>query len=499
MTDPDLAQLRDEVTRRGFLRQTAKASIVGGALGLFATVPAMAQAQVSAIYVSPLGDDIQGTGCIGAPFKTISHATLVATPGTTIYLRPGVYAPFTVHTSGIETAPITITSLPNETHQAIIDGRLGVLGNTTKHGAYIVGKDHVHIRNLIFQDCLETGIWIIGKRPSIHGHHQIANNIIRRTGGPGISVQGYLSSEHLPIGTVWTTDVLIEHNDISETNMILPHKPNGGVNECITVAGGVQNVITRYNDIHDSRQYGIDYKHGFVGGGEIYGNRIWNIERFGIYLDTNRLEVHDVEVHSNLIWQCNVGIVMAREANNQSKPPLPSELRQSFRDICIFNNLIWDMGVSGIFMGAHPNDTPDGEIHNVKVLFNTIYNCGVSAPGQEMRLTGWSRDEYIQAGIVSDFVVAGNLAHRPGYARAFITDQFSGKPGFHIEQNMWAGDPLFRAPDLPIQDLKGALPDFGLLTHSPARNVVTRESYNQMIDQNISQVTRQWPTHAGAY
>ena len=58
-------------------------------------------------YVSTDGDDINGTGTIDKPFKTLQKGADMLGPGDTLYIRGGVYnEPFTVTASGTADAPM---------------------------------------------------------------------------------------------------------------------------------------------------------------------------------------------------------------------------------------------------------------------------------------------------------------------------------------------------------------------------------------------------------
>lgn len=425
------------------------------------------------LYTAPWGDDTSGTGAFGSPFATPAAACAVARPGDTVYLRPGTYAPFEIAVSGTAENPITITTRPGEEHQAIIEGDLsqhsmyggdGVEAQeATRDGIYVSAQDHLHISNLTIQNVWRCGIFFVGAPDEQHGNHIIANNVVSMTGSSGIYVGGNSSATIIPLeetSRLRMDNVLIEHNDVSQTNVVTDYNNNttnpqgqpGGVAEAITVAASASNIITRFNDVHDTRQYGIDYKAG-VRGGEIYGNRVRNVSRYGIYLDAGRRFVEDVAIYNNQIWSCRLGIVLSREAgsNTQNYATFTAETGieefvQTLANIDIYNNLIWDIDEAGIFCQRHPQkDGPNGEITNIRISFNTVYNANRSGSGRDLNLSGWSDPDFLAAGIASGVEFVGNIVwNDTDEVRA--TNRFTGEEGFFIDGNLIGVDPVFLNP-----------------------------------------------------
>ncbi|MDW3223635.1 MAG: right-handed parallel beta-helix repeat-containing protein [Paracoccaceae bacterium] len=434
------------------------------------------------LYVSPSGNDYLGSGAFGSPFATPAAACGAARPGDTVYLRPGTYAPFEILVSGTTGNPITVTTLPGEEHQAVIEGDLmqhvvnggeGVASSAaTRDGIYVKAKDHIHIRNLTIRNVWRCGIFFVGVPEEQHGHHVIAGNAISMTGSSGIYVGGNSSATIIPLGEkaeLRTVDVLIEHNDVSQTNVVTDYNNNlvnpqgvpGGVAEAISVAASAGNIVTRFNDVHDTRQYGIDYKAG-VQGGEIYGNRVWNVERYGIYLDAGRRFVEDVAIYNNQVWDCHLGIVLSREAGSNSTEygtftdqEGVAEFVQTLANIDIYNNLVWNIEAAGIFCQRHPQkDGPNGVISNIRIRFNTVYNANRMESGRDLNLSGWSDPDFEAAGVVSGVDFVGNIVWNDT-ASIRQTNTFVDKPGFTVADNLIGVDPSFvdvtaTPPDLSL-------------------------------------------------
>ncbi len=471
------------------------------------------------LFVSPMGDDKRGTGAFGSPFRTPGAACAAARPGDTVYLRPGVYAPFEIPVSGTEENPITVRTLPGEEHQAVIEGDL-LLHRTyggpgipedeaTRDGIYIRSQDYLHIRDLAIRNIWRCGIFVRGDEGEQHGHHVLANNLITMTGSSAIYVGGNNSSTIIPRDEprlARVTDVVMEYNDLSKTNVITDYNDNpnnpqgepGGVAEAISVAANAANIITRYNDVHDTRQYGIDYKAG-VRGGEIYGNRVWNVERYGIYLDTGRRFVEDVAIYNNHVWNCDLGIVLAREAGNKdidydvfTAQEGPEDFLQTLSNIDVYNNLVWDTNLAGIYCQRHPKkDGPDGVIRDIRIRFNTVYNANRAGTGRDLNLSGWSDADFEAAGVVSNVDFIGNIVWNDT-AEMRILNTFVDKPGFLVADNLIGVDPSFAAPDATPPDLSLAV---GSAAEGLAGATVTETPFTRDIDA----VARDAAPAAGAY
>ncbi|WP_187428369.1 hypothetical protein ROLI_039180 [Roseobacter fucihabitans] len=475
---------RTNLGSHGTYRLGRRAFLAGGA-ALFSVLKALplgvARAEVTGqdLYVSPNGDDMAGTGSYDAPFRHPQRASWAARPGDRVYLRPGSYAPFEVSGSGTSGAPITYTTLPGEEHRAIIRGDLrrhvvnggpGIKPHPrTRDAIRIDSKDHIHIRNLMIEDAWRSGIYVVGTPGEVHGHHIFADNVLRRTGSAAIFICGFRPDHRLtPEETevLRTIDVVIENNDISETNVVTDfnnhRREPGGVDEAISVASAAGDVITRFNDIHDSRQYGVDYKAG-VRGGAIYGNRIWNMERYGIYLDAGRRFVDDIDVYNNQIWNCDAGIVLAREADFHKDEPV-EDFTQRLRNINIYNNAMWDLNIVGIYCQGHPGDGPFGVIGGVRIRFNTVLNAARRGSGREARLSEWADRDWRAAGVVRDFEFIGNILWRSDGRTNFL-NEYGGHDGFSVLDNLVDVDPLFADPDArpPNLSLRADSPAIGVL------------------------------------
>ncbi len=111
----------------------------------------------SGYYVSPNGSDTN-SGEINSPFRTFARAYSSATPGTTIYLRGGVYAPSTqllLNRSGTSGNPIRVYNYPGEV--PVIDGINMSTDSWTQGAAVRITGHWNHVKGLEVRNGPEFG------------------------------------------------------------------------------------------------------------------------------------------------------------------------------------------------------------------------------------------------------------------------------------------------------------------------------------------------------
>lgn len=443
-------------------------------------------------YVAPSGSDTRGTGAEATPFATPAKANALKGPGDMVFLRPGTYAPFVPTGTGPTDDPVTFTTLPGEEHLAIIEGDLitpaGPLSYTsvwdapetpqeaTRDGIYILAQDNIRIRNLTIRNVWRAGVFIVGETGEQHGGHIVENCRIYHTGGSSIIVNGQRSDTLLPIGEtpdtdMRTDDILIEKNDCSFAQVITRYNNNtensqgipGGVGECITITTGVSNFIVRNNDVHDSRQYGIDTKAGVVNGA-VYGNRIWNMERYGLYADAGARFVNNVDFYDNIVINCQMGMVAARERGDEN-----TNVSLIVRG---WNNLILNTRQIGIYAQIHPGDDGANGVFTVNWRFNTVFNADRDGGFRDVRLD--------TPGALTGSSFIGNLIDSD--AAISILEGWTADDGATVADNFnfangTGTDPLFVNPDVtfvPPTTHRGPITigDYTLANPSPAENIV---------------------------
>lgn len=495
-------------------------------------------------HVSGEGNDDQGTGAPEAPLRQPEAAMKHAAVADTVYLRPGKYRGFSITQSGrSETERFRVITLPGEEFLATVTSvpldEARATGNYS--GIEIPRQNHVQVAGFIVEKTWREGILIRGQepvddngqRPPVYTDFDVGGCVIRETGSSGIMACGFyparINGQFNPTPTVQPrlSGINFHDLDVSNTNVANEFTKDfrnafeepGGNNECITICCAVDGFTVVDNLVRQSAQYGIDAKHG-VSNGLIEGNTIVSVDNHGIYLDTERHHVWNITVRNNIMVDCGNGGAAVREAGedkDQEDIVNPTPQTMSIRNVDIYNNLIINSRRDGFALIAHPGDFPLGEIVNLRFRYNTIINSGQQPDEHyrmDLRLSGWSQPEWIAAGIVSGLEVIGNVIYRDTnlrpeaeYQNTRVLDNFSGKPGFTIEENFnmtGSVDPMFVDHNVPVVIGSGdymptvTLPDLALRSGSPALAMVNGRS-EAPFNLDFAGTTRPDPAAAGAY
>lgn len=321
-------------------------------------------------FVSPSGS-ASNDGSYASPWtiaKALSSTGM--STGQTCYAFDGTYTTTGLsvgnttgsYASGSEADRITYRTLPGHERLAVFTGS----------GFAMTGKSWLTFQGLRIQGTRNDGASPptanIGNGFEIHstnhstpcGHIKIIGCQIATCSNSGVFVSGAANmgtSNTCPPDTYSVLDITIDGNDISDTNY------TAGGNECISLGNGTDTFRITRNDIHDSQQYGIDPKLG-ARNGVIADNRIWNMEKHGIYMDAACRTLENIDVYRNKIWDCGTnGITIAREAargTNTSAATSPDSIGgyyQNVRNIRAFMNEVAGCR-RGILLYQHANDVP---------------------------------------------------------------------------------------------------------------------------------------------
>lgn len=422
----------------GFLALTLLAAgCQGKASTISNPVPTNGSDQQEVYYISPEGDD-GNNGSIQSPWKTMQHASDHATPGSTVYLREGVYQQkVKITRSGLSsTKPTTFSSYPNE--KAIIDGKglsvHGLEGLIEVENASFITIQNFEIRNFTtaHADQVPSGIYVHGAGGDIQivGNtiHEIANVVQPK--GPdltgrdahGIAVYG---TEH----PAALQNILIQDNELYD--LVL------GSSESLAVNGNVDTFSILDNTIHDTDNIGIDLigyegisaddnydraRNGIVRGNEVYditsnynpsyGTTLPNDSHMagGIYVDGGT----DHMIDQNRVYRNDIGIEIASEHAGRSTS-----------HITVQDNLIYHNRLTGIAMGGY--DEERGSTEDSTVMYNTLFqNDTLGAGNGQLFVQAMTKNNTFKRNIVVS-----------GSSGVLIYNEYSSNSGNLIDENVY--------------------------------------------------------------
>jgi len=348
-----------------------------------------------------------GPGSAALPWRTILHAVKTAKAGETVLIRRGTYPEnesgrVAVANTGTPGKPITFAAYPGDERLVIIPGAV----------FRITGKSYIVVRGLKV-----TGVTTASSPPrgfSVEGPGTditLSGNETYDTYSSGIGVWGVPFSQD-------PTDYQHLFNIVVENNLVRL-ACNGGYDECITAANGVNHITLRNNEVTESVKEGIDFKEG-VFGGEISGNYVHDIQKVAIYMDAAGVAIGPGGVE-------NIDIVGNHVANitDGSGIELGDEGRGSLLNLRVMNNLIHGAKM-GVLVYAHPSGS--GNATNITVINNTSFlnnAYGVRFNWPSTRSSG--------------FVARNNIGYRNAYG------DWSVETGTVVvaDHNLWGVDPLF--------------------------------------------------------
>jgi NPCBM/NEW2 domain/Right handed beta helix region len=408
-------------------------------------------------WVAPDGDD-GAAGSRDAPWATLQHAADSAAPGSTVFVRGGVYAQrLSVGTSGAPGEPIVFRNAPGE--HPVLDGSSLEVGQEFSPMISIDGSRYVEIRGFEIRR-YETdlsghnpvGILITGASDHVtlagNSVHDMGTTFQGRVGGDafGIAVYGNLADH--PID-----DVIIQDNELYNLSL--------GSSEALVVNGNVTGFLIEGNVVHDTNNIGIvaigyegtapDPSVDVARAGTIRGNTVYNVDSYGnpaygtdrsangIYVDGGR----DVVVEGNVVHDVNIGMEFASEHHGRST---------SF--VTARNNLIYDATAIGITIGGY--DRHRGFTEGCVVVNNTVYETN----GVGLLLQFDTRDNVI----ANNIIVAGPTGE-------FVENDYTENANNILDHNLyWSGD----GSDRGVWQWKGD--DFGDFRAWHARSGTDRHS-----------------------
>ena len=313
------------------------------------------------------GNDEQD-GTLNSPLRTLNQAAAVATAGTTVHVREGIYAEkLIVQHSGTKSGPIVFK--PYQDEEVVLSGA----GLDSKEGdtalITIEDKNYVEISGFIVQDLStdlkdETvmGIFVTGSS----SHILLDNNRVQR-----IETQSAEGNAHgiAVYGTGPMKNITIINNTVEDLKL--------GASEALVLNGNINgfeitdNVVRRCNnigiDLIGYEGVSVDEKYDYVRNGIVYGNEVYEISSYGnpaygneynaggIYVDGGK----DIKIEKNTVYQNDIGIEATSEHAGKSA-----------ENIEIVNNTVYENFYTGIAIGGY--DEKRGGTQNSLISKNKL-------------------------------------------------------------------------------------------------------------------------------
>lgn len=306
-------------------------------------------------------------GTEALPWRTIQKAASALKAGDAVYIKQGTYTgTVSPKNSGSAGAFITYSAYPGHEHQAILDGS----------AFRIIKKSYIIVSGLRIQNVpLNASGRSIGLRIEGPGSDIIVSgNYTFNTGSSGIAAWG------VPYGkdpTVYNykaiTNLIIENNRVEKAC-------NGGYNEAITVANGVDNFAIKGNLVVNGVEQpnggeGVDVKNG-ASNGKIYQNEVRDLYKQAIYLDAGGKLMYAPPVLQNIeVFQNYVHDIIGSAGGIS----IVSEGKGSVDGIKVYNNIVHTIDRNGISVYQHPKEEPDAILQNITIVNNTTYNNGLES------------------------------------------------------------------------------------------------------------------------
>ncbi len=298
-------------------------------------------------YVATWGND-SAAGALNSPFRSIKKASNQVYAGDRVIIRGGNYSERIVAMrSGASGRPITYMAYPNE--KVTINGA-GVSVPYWGGLVDVTSRSFITIQGLNVVNSTSNGIF----------GYQVNNIVVSKCSTYNTASSG--------IGMQTGSNVNVTGNDISLAN-------TSGPQENLTIAN-INNFEVSNNHVHDggksnSGGEGIDAK-GESHNGKIYGNRVHNINRQGIYVDAYSNWLTNVQVYNNTVYSnAGDGILVGNENGGY------------LDNVYVYNNVVYNNKWSGIKAWGGGNSGRSHAMGNVYVVNNTVAKNGwiAWAPG----------------------------------------------------------------------------------------------------------------------
>lgn len=373
--------------------------------------------QTADYYVASDGND-SNPGTKESPWKTIQKGVNAGAAGKTIFIRQGTYKEritFKAANSGSTDKYLILAAQPGE--QVVLDGSgigLGQLDGLIN----ITGAHNVRISGFRIENAgsgqSQMGVFVQNAK-----HIVVDNVYTKNTASAGI-------------GSWYSNYVVISGNQIEKARTT-------GEQECLSLNETIDFEVS-YNKVWDSKRCeGIDAKNG-SGRGHIFKNEVHDIYIEGIYIDAYEAHTYDLDVYSNVIYGCGLGITITSEQGGL------------LENIRVFNNIVHDTTDTGIaVLNWDGMAGSGGPVKNVSLFNNTIVNVGNTTPPDGGFRINYAAGKLTGLTIRNNIIVARTaaIAYKTPAQNVTVdhnlisgTKLVSGQGGL-TDANLVQGDPKF--------------------------------------------------------
>ncbi|MBN1893373.1 right-handed parallel beta-helix repeat-containing protein [bacterium] len=307
--------------------------------------------KVRALFVAVDGDD-SGAGTEEEPWATIGFAATQLKAGDILTVKAGTYGinkKISVQAKGRADAWIVIRAAAGERVTIEAGG-----ANIPSGNAYPYNQGSIQIENAEYVRVAGFDI-LNSHRSGINidqSHHvDVTNCLVRNTLCPGIAAWQGCSNIRVLGNTV------INANDMRMSWD--PYTGSEAPHEAISMAGPADFEVA-WNLVMRCKKEGIDCKET-AARGKVHHNYVHHCDRQGLYVDGWFGLLEDIEMHDNVVHDCEAGIAVSSEDGPDT------------RNIRIHHNLVYNNRATGLFFSRWGQDNPrDG----VQVWNNTFYRNG---------------------------------------------------------------------------------------------------------------------------
>jgi parallel beta-helix repeat protein len=316
------------------------------------------------LFVATNGSDFND-GSLESPFRNIQKACNVATPGSTVFIKAGVYFEnLIMNVSGLNNSFITFKAF--EDGEVIVDGdyKKAILLEINNH-------NYIKIQNINFRNANgngSIGIILIGSSSNISIQFCEISNISFTN---DINELAADSSNSYPFVVYGTDSVNAINNLIFNNNKIKDCRP--GYSNCVELSGNVNNFKLNKNTISQNENSGIailgrkgicsssaldQARNGEVTANKCFQNSSPYENASGICLDGCK----EIVVEKNTCYKNQYGITVTSENQNFVT------VQNTIRDNIIYLNLL-----SGIMVGNELSEIDVSTVRYCNFTNNTIF------------------------------------------------------------------------------------------------------------------------------